>query len=53
MGTKARLGMLCQGCCEAGGMWCCATRMVTLCPNCPQDTGLETLCLSCARDLLL
>lgn len=49
-GDQDWLGMLCQGCCDAGGMWCCGTRMETLGPSCPQDTGL---CLSCARDSLL
>lgn len=30
MGTKAGLGMLCQGCCAAGVLWCYGTRMGTL-----------------------
>lgn len=38
MGTKAGLGVLCQGGCDAGGMWYCGTRMGTLCPSCPWDT---------------
>lgn len=29
-GDQDWLGMLCQGCCDAGGMWCCGTRMETL-----------------------